>query len=674
VQGGIFNQQSNFLNQNQPSGQQSGQQNTQQGIFNTNQQLFNKPGGLVSNVNQQQTISNQAVNQNQGVMNNLGNNLFLNANQQINPSTNTPNKFMTNNTTSSLLNQPVQNNPSTNLFPNNQQTNLFPTQQNPQTNMIQNNPTNKPSNLFNTGQSTLFQDKKTEWQNNPSTTQSNLFDKKVETNSTSQSLFPNTNAQPSQVGFFNTNTQPSNQGLFTNTQPNQGGLFNTNTQSTTQGLFNTSTQSANQGLLNTSIQPANQGVFTNTQPVISNQGLFNNAQPSSGLFATPQPSAQPMVQQFVPNILGVPINPIILNAFKNNKPLNELWDELNEFHQNKNKKESFFDKLIEEEKPYSNIQYVTKKKKSIDSTLLKNTYVNKDLLNKKLEREQTQNKDLINYVTNRSTKKRLSPLKAKENTSNNLHNSSSNDKIIELSFSVYDHSDSNTKRNPIKFEANKTNDISVLKEYLVEKLNDRREYQNIRVEHVSLIYKSVLLIDDKKISDYDIKNEDSISVVLDVNAVEAPRKMRKITMPGLADLSSLPIKESNEYNTKPDFRELCRYSEEDLSRVDNFEIYNEHARISFLEPVNLRKLNLDKIVRLNAQIVELYTKDTVPPKGHGLNKRMRISIYNMNDSGEADYIDSLKDIVQNFNGNWINYDEKRRELVFDVNELNRNTY
>jgi len=53
------------------------------------------------------------------------------------------------------------------------------------------------------------------------------------------------------------------------------------------------------------------------------------------------------------------------------------------------------------------------------------------------------------------------------------------------------------------------------------------------------------------------------------------------------------------YSMQPNLAKLARMTNNQLSRVEDFQIQNEFVKIQFQKPVDLREADLDKIVHLN---------------------------------------------------------------------------
>lgn len=73
--------------------------------------------------------------------------------------------------------------------------------------------------------------------------------------------------------------------------------------------------------------------------------------------------------------------------------------------------------------------------------------------------------------------------------------------------------------------------------------------------------------------------------------------------------------------------ELERYSDDELSCIRNFTVrHKEFGSIRFIRPVDVRNLNLDKIIQFNRGEISLYPKSRMPPKDMGLNVEAEIQL------------------------------------------------
>jgi nuclear pore complex protein Nup98-Nup96 len=82
-----------------------------------------------------------------------------------------------------------------------------------------------------------------------------------------------------------------------------------------------------------------------------------------------------------------------------------------------------------------------------------------------------------------------------------------------------------------------------------------------------------------------------------------------------------PVSRRSDYYTKPSIEMLASLSEDDLARVDNFEVGRfGYGKITWPGLTDLRGLDLDAIIDIEYKKVAVYPGNTAPPVGAGLNK------------------------------------------------------
>jgi len=89
---------------------------------------------------------------------------------------------------------------------------------------------------------------------------------------------------------------------------------------------------------------------------------------------------------------------------------------------------------------------------------------------------------------------------------------------------------------------------------------------------------------------------------------------------------------SGSYELSPSLKTLSQMTDSNLAKVKNFRINNNHVgSIEFLEPVDLRNVDIDKIVTFNkdTRSMQLYDNESLPNYGEGLNVRAQIILLNI---------------------------------------------
>jgi hypothetical protein len=100
-----------------------------------------------------------------------------------------------------------------------------------------------------------------------------------------------------------------------------------------------------------------------------------------------------------------------------------------------------------------------------------------------------------------------------------------------------------------------------------------------------------------------------------------------------ASNSWMPIFTKEGYKCKPSLKEMSQMTEEEISALPHFEISNMSGKIEFDGPIDVRGLNLDKIVYLNDRSVEIYRvcdfENNMPSAGTELNRPCVITFFRL---------------------------------------------
>jgi nuclear pore complex protein Nup98-Nup96 len=111
-------------------------------------------------------------------------------------------------------------------------------------------------------------------------------------------------------------------------------------------------------------------------------------------------------------------------------------------------------------------------------------------------------------------------------------------------------------------------------------------------------------------------------------------------------------------------RMLERNGQDALAAIDNFSVSNEtFGRVKWLEPVDVRGLNLNKIVLFEQACLCLYPEDqgiTPPEEGQGLKKRAEVTLYGIlpkrsGDAAKAKYEEKIKKQTEKAGAELIEY-------------------
>lgn len=71
----------------------------------------------------------------------------------------------------------------------------------------------------------------------------------------------------------------------------------------------------------------------------------------------------------------------------------------------------------------------------------------------------------------------------------------------------------------------------------------------------------------------------------------------------MAPVEVLPQLRRAEYETEPSMVKIMRMTEDELANVENFTIKNQHGKITFEGKVDLRMLDLDRLVNIQEKTV-----------------------------------------------------------------------
>ena len=141
------------------------------------------------------------------------------------------------------------------------------------------------------------------------------------------------------------------------------------------------------------------------------------------------------------------------------------------------------------------------------------------------------------------------------------------------------------------------------------------------------------------------KLEDSITI----NSIN---EKATITISIFSDFkTALPI--ISNFQSNPSLEILEDFSYEALSSIDNFEIYNEYGKVTFLNSISLVNVNFDDFIQLTQQKVYFTSNDQ--RFDNFQNILVRIDLSNIWIKGDK-LINSAKEMIEKENGVFINYD------------------
>lgn len=192
-----------------------------------------------------------------------------------------------------------------------------------------------------------------------------------------------------------------------------------------------------------------------------------------------------------------------------------------------------------------------------------------------------------------------------------------------------------------------------------------KHLENVNENNIKLTHRSRMLQDDNTIKEMNIVHHD----VIDVIVTQEESQTR------LAPAEILPKLTTIGYKTKPTMVELARMSIDELKRVKNFTIENEHGKIVFEGETNVLNLDIDKIVKINRGEATLYDDESEilkPKVGEGLNKPATFFLKNCKPKKETPaelFIERLKKLSENNGSEFISWDLQSNEWVFRIKHL-----
>jgi hypothetical protein len=143
---------------------------------------------------------------------------------------------------------------------------------------------------------------------------------------------------------------------------------------------------------------------------------------------------------------------------------------------------------------------------------------------------------------------------------------------------------------------------------------------SISAEEAQLVLRSKVLKGNLTLEQADVRDRDSLYLVV----IEMMHSE-------LAPVEMLPRLTTSGYSLQPSIIELARMTLDQLRRVRNFTVQNQHGRIEFEGTTDVTRLDIDQIVQIEASTVCVYPDDAEVPRpreGHGLNRPAKVTLYN----------------------------------------------
>lgn len=152
-------------------------------------------------------------------------------------------------------------------------------------------------------------------------------------------------------------------------------------------------------------------------------------------------------------------------------------------------------------------------------------------------------------------------------------------------------------------------------------------------------------------------------------------KLKKEKQEEIKSLRSSPIIINDiDFETRPNASVLKNMTDEELSHVEGFSVFNKFGRIDFLRPVDLRGCDLQKNIVIRFKFVQVLGEtQTKVPVGTSLNQPAKIT-YNLfefpkNPEKMAKAKEKLKAMAQKMNADLIEIDENAGKVVIKINNF-----
>ena len=521
--------------------------------------------------------------------------------------------------------------PASGLFnqPKPQGSSLFgqPTQQPPQSQP-------QTTGLFNQSQSTgLF--------GSQQTSSTGLFSQQKPQTSQGGGLFSNQGAAPGQQAMFTGQSQPQTGSLFA-PKP-QAGLFSSTQTPQQSSLFSQPTQPT---------QPAQQSSLF-SQTIQQPNSLFNQQSNAPKPFTGQQQAPVMTRPAQVDNLTSAYKDPYGLSwLYPNSNPEEILKSNLEKHQQTtKDGPSSVLERILKNQKtPTKSVPNETRWKKPPERRFDKRPANLLDYRN-------SSEPEPFSYTKRNSfSNLKLVPYRTESNKeyfrANTVTPTPPQEPTFEISLRAFD-------PEPIRFvvPVQKTTPVSWIKSQVLIHI------QGIQSERTQLIHKSRILQESLTVGQAGILPEDEISVIV-LNSL--PREQTY----DFAPEEAIPKLTKEGYKIKPSLVELARFKLEDLKRVKDFTIYNQHGKIVFEGETDLEGLNLDEVVEIAQNSVELYSDDSKkPPVGQGLNKPAIVHLYNCKYKKPIPseiFKQKLKEVCEKNDTEFIDWNNETLEWVFRV--------
>lgn len=164
------------------------------------------------------------------------------------------------------------------------------------------------------------------------------------------------------------------------------------------------------------------------------------------------------------------------------------------------------------------------------------------------------------------------------------------------------------------------------------------------------------------------KRPDDNSISADNGLIAAIRRIETADS-GLSRLDFMPKLTKPGYFTSPPMEDLKFLSQEKLSHIENFSIFNTFGKVEFLEPVDITFEDLDAAININHKSIEVYPDErgqkyhtSKPAVGTKLNKPAKLYYYRM----DLPCFNKLNEMAKNVEAQITDYLPHSRTMAVEV--------
>ena len=200
--------------------------------------------------------------------------------------------------------------------------------------------------------------------------------------------------------------------------------------------------------------------------------------------------------------------------------------------------------------------------------------------------------------------------------------------------------------------------IDDIKSKILDMLKNRGLENLYSIENISLTISNNIISEINSLQDYDLISYNySIKAYIIYTSLNK-NKDNNDKENELVPLELIPKLTKEGYKCSPSIMELSRKTKDELTKIEEFKIYNKYGEIVFEEPINLLGINLDEEIIIEKDLIET---------GDELDYCSKFKLYNFNidENGLCKY----KKYLENVGGKFVEY--KNNEIVWEYMKNDR---